>query len=231
MSQDDKLLEEHIKRGKALIDKEQSVPLYPALVTSTSDPDAKMYRLKKIEEIKLQIVKEREGREKSYKKIKRWMDAIGYLETGTLGLGAIAAGVGIPAILGIITAPVGLSLEGVFIGAFAFEVLLKFANKKLNLKLKKHDKIRILADAKLNTIDEYVSQAITDGDISHEEFTLINSELKKFNDLKERIRSKTSTQLEKHRTDADFEKEIEKRVSERLAKEKKDLIQKLAGSS
>ena len=55
-------------------------------------------------------------------------------------------------------------------------------------KTKKHDQIRTLADAKFNTIHEYVSKAIEVSNISHEEFTLISSKLKNFDELKEKVR-------------------------------------------
>ena len=87
-------------------------------------------------------------------------------------------------------------MEGAAIGAFGCYALLKYASERLEAKTKKHDKIRMLADAKLNTIDEYVSKAIEDGDISHEEFVLINLELKRFYEMKKKIRAKTSTKLE-----------------------------------
>ena len=101
------------------------------------------------------------------------------------------------------------------------------------VKTKKHDQIRTLADAKLNTIDEYVSKAIEDGDISHEEFVLINSELKKFNEMKEKIRAKTSTKLKEAKTmnKTDFERQVEERATtlarEMVDNEKKELIKKL----
>ena len=91
----------------------------------------------------------------------------------------VTAAIGIPAIMGVISAPISLSMEGASIGAFGCYALLKYAFKRLAAKTKKHDNIRTLADAKLNTIYEYVSKAIEEGDISHEEFVLIISELKK----------------------------------------------------
>ena len=54
----------------------------------------------------------------------------------------------------------------------------------LSAKKDKHNKIKILADSKFNTIEEYVSQAIADGSISHEEFLLVNGEIRKFNEGK-----------------------------------------------
>ena len=101
--------------------------------------------------------------------------------------------------------------------------LLKYVSKRLEAKTKKHDQIRTLADAKLNMIDEYLSKAIEDSDISHEEFVLINSGLKRFNKLKEKIWAKTSTKLEKAKTmnKAEFERQVEERATT-LAREMAD---------
>ena len=76
-----------------------------------------MYRIQKIEEIKSQILREREQRETSYKKLKRWICAIRYVEHGVKLLGAATAAIGIPAIVGVISAPIGLAMEGAAIGA------------------------------------------------------------------------------------------------------------------
>ena len=109
--------------------------LYPDLPDSR-DENAKTYRLKKIEDIQSQILKERGERERLYKKIKRITATIRYVEYGVEALGGISGAVGIPAILGIITAPVGLVLEGTCIGAFGASVLLKYASEKLTVKAK-----------------------------------------------------------------------------------------------
>ena len=70
-------------------------------------------------------------------------------------------------------------------------------NKKLALKAEKHEKIKVLADSKLNTINDYISKALIDGDISNEEFKLILSELEKFQVMLEKIRSKVRGQIDK----------------------------------
>ena len=104
-----------------------------------------------------------------------------------------------------------------------------YASKQSTAKIKKHDQIRTLADVKLNTIDEYISKAIEDGDISHEEFVLINSELKKFNELKEKIRAKVSSKLEeaKAMNKAKFDRQVEERAKAITSELKKDLMEKL----
>ena len=99
--------------------------------------------------------------------------------------------------------------------------------KRLMVKTKKHDQIRTLADAKLNTIDEYISKAIEDCDISQEEFVLTNSELKKINELKEKIRAKVSSKLEeaKAMNKAKFDRQVEERARA-ISNELKNLMKK-----
>ena len=211
-----------------------AVNLYPQLPPYSDPSDtsdvSKIYRLQKIESIKSQIAKERDHREKQYKKIKRFITAIHYVEVGMGLLSGASAGMSIPSLLGVVTAPVGLVLSGMAIGSCTAIMGLKYVAKRLTTKTKKHDQIRILADAKLNTIEDYVSKAIDDGNISHEEFILITTELKNFNELKEQIRTRAATAL-KQRDSKDIEAEIQKKVEEKLAeqleKQKKDLIAKL----
>ena len=50
-------------------------------------------------------------------------------------------------------------------------------------KKKKHDKIVLLAKAKLNTIGLFISKALNDDNIGHDDFVLINNALKENNDM------------------------------------------------
>ena len=54
--------------------------------------------------------------------------------------------------------------------------LLNITRKKTKKKKKKHDQILMLAKTKLNSIETVVSQALTEMDISHEEFVTILKE-------------------------------------------------------
>jgi hypothetical protein len=76
----------------------------------------------------------------------------------------------------IIATPVVLGLE---IGALVCGLLGvggKFISRRLAVKAKKHDQVRVLAESKLNTIACHVSTAMTDGKISEEEFRVILDE-------------------------------------------------------
>jgi hypothetical protein len=63
-------------------------------------------------------------------------------------------------------------------------------NIKLSMKAQKHEKIKVLVEAKLNTINDHVSKTVKDDRISAEEYSLILSELAKFIQMKEEIRTK-----------------------------------------
>ena len=47
----------------------------------------------------------------------------------------------------------------------------------------------LLAKSKLNSIEVLISKTLTDSNISHDEFVLINNLLKKFYDMKEDIKN------------------------------------------
>ena len=64
--------------------------------------------------------------------------------------------------------------------------------KLLNItknKMKKHDKILMLAKSKLNSIGTLMSQALIDMDISHEEFVTILKGNDKYEKMKDNLRS------------------------------------------
>lgn len=54
----------------------------------------------------------------------------------------------------------------------------------------------MLADAKLNTISDHISKALKDAMVSDEEYSLILSEIDKFNSMKDEIRSKIKVALD-----------------------------------
>ena len=56
-------------------------------------------------------------------------------------------------------------------------------------KKRKHDKIVLLANSKLNNIEVLFSKALIYSNISHDEFILINNTLKEFYNTKEEIKS------------------------------------------
>ena len=172
--------------------------IYPSLPAASApeeevlivEGNAQSYRLKKIDEIQREIAAERDKRANLSKKYHRAVRVIAGVDStlvvSSMGLGA--AGIGV--LSTIIAAPVAIAMEGVALGTGLLSVVGGQVNKKLTMKAEKHEKIKTLADAKLNTISDHISKALTDDRISVEEYSLILSELEKFSSMKEEIRSK-----------------------------------------
>ena len=91
----------------------------------------------------------------------------------------------------IIAAPIVLGLECASLACGLLGVAGKFISRRLAIKAKKHDEIRVLADSKLNTITDHVSTALIDGKISDQEFRLVLSEVSKYHEMKDEIRTRT----------------------------------------
>ena len=61
-------------------------------------------------------------------------------------------------------------------------------------KKKKRDELVLLAKSKLTNIEVLISKALTDSNISYDEFVLVNDVLKEYDDMKEEIKKlKTSS--------------------------------------
>ena len=154
------------------------------------------YRLQKINEIQQLLDCEREKRQKLSKKYHRGVNVINTVDsilvTASMGLGI--AGVGL--LSTIIAAPVVIAMEGTALGAGCLSIFGKYISRKLYRKAEKHTNIQVLAEAKLNTISDHISKALTDGKVSDDEFTLILSEMDKFREMKNEIGRKAKTNID-----------------------------------
>ena len=90
----------------------------------------------------------------------------------------------------IIAAPVVLGLEVAALGCGLLSAAGKFVSRRLSVKAKKHDEVMILAGSKLNSISAHVSRALTDGQISDEEFRIVVDEVHKYTQMKAEIRDR-----------------------------------------
>ena len=100
--------------------------------------------------------------------------------TGCVSISAFASLVGIP--IGITSSAIGLKICAITAGIKKYKSIIK-------KKKKKHDKIVLLAKSKVSSIEVLISKALTDSNINHEEFVLINNVLKEFYDMKEEIKN------------------------------------------
>ena len=67
----------------------------------------------------------------------------------------------------------------------------------MSLKIEEYEKIAMFAVSPLNTISSLISKALTDDSISDEEYSLILLEFETFTRMKEDLKIKSKTSLEK----------------------------------
>ena len=67
----------------------------------------------------------------------------------------------------------------------------------MSLKIEQHEKIAMLAVSKLNIISSFISKALRDDSNSDEEYSLLLLEFETFTQMKEDLRIKSTTSLEK----------------------------------
>ena len=163
-------------------------PIYPELPTE----DGQNYRLQKISEIEIKLLKERDARKALYKKYKRGMNATDGVDTALISTSVVMAGVGL-------AVPVLLPLEIAAILCGCAGVFVKLVRRKLASKAQKHYEIKTLGESKLNSIKKLISKALNDGQISQEEFKIVLDELDRYTDLKDKLHTKDSGMSEQEK--------------------------------
>ena len=161
--------------------------------TSPSAPpldEVQPYRLQKINEIQSVLEDEREKRYNLSKKYHRAVKVVNNIDSAlmTVSVGLSVVGVGI--LSTIIAVPAVIIMETTALGAGFLSIVGGQCNKIFVRKAEKHEKIKVIAETKLDTINGLVSKALSDNKISDEEYTLIVSEIIKYRKMKEEIRSK-----------------------------------------
>ena len=100
----------------------------------------------------------------------------------------------------VVGAPVGIASAGFTVVFSLATRITKTLLKTTRNKKKKHDKILMLANSKLNSIESLASQGLIDMEISHGEFTTILKEKDKYEKMKENVRN-ISKKLEEEKTE------------------------------
>ena len=98
--------------------------------------------------------------------------------------------------------------------------------KVFDSKAKKHDKIKTLAESKLDSISSLVSKAIEDAHVSHEEYQLILKEVEHYRAMKEQIRTKS-----KKTTDAITAEQREEILKQGREEGRDAFLKKIAATS
>ena len=196
--------------------------LYP--MQELTQLNAEDFRLKKINDLLKELSDEVEHYRQVAKKYKRSHSMV---HTSAVGLGSLSVGLSSGALataltgFGIVASP---ALAGVATLCGLGSVGFAAASKRLERKVTKHEKIYMLAQAKRNSVNELVSKALADKQISDVEFHIITREVEKYHELKAAIRSGVKAVSQEAATQTQGP-DIEK-LKEELCKEVKKEFQK-----
>ena len=161
--------------------------LYP--MGELTQLNAEDFRLKKIND----LLKELSDEAKHYRQVaKKYKRSYSMVHTSAVGLGSLSVGLSSGTLATALTG-FGIVASSALAGAATVcglaSVGFAAVSKRLNRKVAKHEKIYTLALAKRNSVNELVSKALTDKQISDVEFAIIIREVKKYHTLKAEIRA------------------------------------------
>ena len=165
----------------------QQQALYPT--HELTQINAEDFRLKKINDLLKELSDEVEHYRQVARKYKR---SHSIMNTSAISLGSLSVGLSSGALataltgVGIVASP---ALAGVATVCGIASVSFTAVSKRLERKVTKHEKIYTLALAKRNSVNELVSKALADKQISDIEFRIITREVEKYHMLKAEIRA------------------------------------------
>ena len=162
------------------------------LTAELSPKDVTKFRLDEIKKIKDYLNAEIKERKDIIKKISKYIVAFDYADKLFITLSASFGTLSIVSHATVVGIPVGIAVASLTV---IFTITTGVVKKILNItrkNKKKHNKIITLAKNELNIIETLISQALTDFDISHEEFSKIIYEKNNYEQIKHNIRSAKS---------------------------------------
>ena len=204
---------------------ENETKIYPDLnPTTPQEPQA--YCLNKLSEIEAYFLNEIEVLEHIAKKMKPFNTIAGIVDTGLITSTVITGGISIAAFASGVGLPVRIALSGT---SLLFSLATTFTRKSFKIftvKQEKHDAIKLLAQNKLDSIANIISQAMQDRVIFPTEFHKVLQEIEKYRKLKADIRNQAKVKV----------KEITKKQQEELLEQrrkegKEDFLRRLANTS
>ena len=164
--------------------------MYPNL-SATPLNDQQQFRLNKINEIKDYFIAKIKERELMSKRLSKYVASFDYFDKSLIVLSIATGSISIASFATVIRAPVGMMSASC---SLAFSITTGIVKKllKATRNKKKNNKIAMLARSKSNSIESKISEALINNEISHEDFTTIINEEKKYRELKESIRMMNS---------------------------------------
>ena len=107
----------------------------------------------------------------------------------------ITEGISIAAFASGVDLPVGIALSGTNLLLSLATVITQKSFKTFTVKQEKHDSIKLLAQSKLDSIANTISQAIQDENASPTEFHKVSQEVEKYRKLKADIRNQAKIKI------------------------------------
>ena len=133
--------------------------IYPDL-NPTAPREPQTYRLNKLGETEAYFLNEIEVREQIAKKMKRFNTITGIVDTGLITSTVITGGISIAAFANGVGLPVGIALSGTSLLLSLATAITRKSFKIFTVKQEKHDVIKLLAQSKLDSITNIISQAM-----------------------------------------------------------------------
>ena len=199
--------------------------IYPDLnPTAPQEPQA--YRLKKLTEIEAYLLDEIEVRKRLAKKMKRFNTITSIVDTVLIMSTVITGGVSIATFASFAGLPVDIALSRTSLLFSLATAITQKSFKMFTVKQEKHDAIKLLAQSKLDSIADIISQAMQDGDISSIDLHKVLQEVEKYRKLKADIRNQAKTKVRQ------ITKEQQEGLLEQGRKEgKEDFLREIANTS
>ena len=192
----------------------------------TAPREPQTYRLNKLGETEAYFLNEIEVREQIAKKMKRFNTITVIVDTGLITSTVITGGISIAAFASGVGLPVGIALSGTSLLLSLATAITRKSFKIFTVKQEKHDAIKLLAQSKLDSITDTISQSMQDGDISPTEFHKELEEVEKYHKLKVDIRKQAKTKVK------EITKEQQEEILEQGRKEGKEyFLRKIASTS
>ena len=147
------------------------------------------YRLDEINKIKDYLNSEIKERKDIIKKISKYIVAFDYADKVFITLSASFGTLSIASYPTIVGIPVGIAGASLTLICTVTTGVVKTFLNITRKKKKKHNKIMALARNKLNVIENLISQALIDSEITHEEFSKIIYEKNNYEQIIDNIKS------------------------------------------
>ena len=147
------------------------------------------FRLKNIDETRYYFLEEIEQNELMSRKCKKVCTTLNYIEHFLILPSTITGCVSISAFACLLVTLIGITSSATELKICAIAAGIKKHMSLIKKKVKKHDKIVLLAKPELNSIEVLFFEALIDSNISHDGYALINNVLKEYDDMKKEIKN------------------------------------------